>query len=239
VLARDVGFSAMDLGLRQQAFHLFRRVADARPHEPQTYRAMAQALAGMGQHDLALAYFEIPLMGQWDPRFGDLRKIVELDYLRFLRQLQGSNAASTASSSVKDYARSRLATLQAAIGMKRADVVVTITWNTDNTDVDLHVTEPSGEECFYEHRQTSIGGELTQDVTQGYGPEMYVLPRAPKGHYRIRAHYFASDANRTSARTKVYVTVFENWGTPTERVSERVVTLETGKEDHVIGSIDR
>jgi len=235
VLARDVGFSAMDLGLREQAFHLFRRVADARPHEPQTYRAMAQALAAMGKSDLALAYYEIPLMGQWDPRFGDLRKIVELDYLRFLRRLQGAGVES----SVKDYARSRLDTLQAAIGMKRADVVVTITWNTDNTDVDLHVTEPSGEECFFSHRDTASGGKLTQDVTQGYGPEMYVLPRAPRGHYDVRAHYFASDTNRTSARTKVYVTVFENWGAPNEKVSERVVTLETGKEYHQIASIDR
>src|SRR5262249_26025448 len=123
VLARDVGFSAMDLGLRPQAFHLFRRVADARPHEPQTYRAMAQALAAMGQNDLALAYYEIPLMGQWDARFGDLRKIVELDYLRFLRQLASANVAS----SVKDYASTRLEALQGAAALKRADMVVTIT----------------------------------------------------------------------------------------------------------------
>lgn len=235
VLARDVGFSAMELGLHQQAFHLFRRVAEARPHEPQTYRAMAQALAAMGQHDLALAYFEIPLMGQWDPRFGDLRKIVELEYLRFLRKLQGAKVAS----SVQDYARSRLATLQAAIGMKRADVIVTITWNTDNTDVDLHVREPTGEECFYGHRDTKIGGKLTQDVTQGYGPEMYVLPRAVAGHYAVRARYFASDRNRTSARTKVHVTVIEDWGTDAERVRERVVTLEIGKQEHEIASIKR
>jgi len=32
---------------------------------------MAQALAAMGKVDLALAYYEIPLMGQWDPRFGE------------------------------------------------------------------------------------------------------------------------------------------------------------------------
>lgn len=31
VLARDVGFSAMELGLGEQAYHLFRRVAEARP----------------------------------------------------------------------------------------------------------------------------------------------------------------------------------------------------------------
>jgi tetratricopeptide (TPR) repeat protein len=235
VLARDVGFSAMDLGLAAQAFYLFRRVAEARPHEPQTYRAMAQALARMGKLDLALAYYEIPLMGQWDPRFGDLRKIVELDYLRFLRGLVAGNAPA----SVRDYARVRLDALSTQIGLGRADVVVTITWNTDNTDVDLHVTEPSGEECFYSHRNTRSGGALTQDVTQGYGPEMYVLPHAPKGRYDIRAHYFASDNNRASARTKVYATVFEDWGTKAEKVTEQVVTLEAGKEFHSIATLTR
>jgi tetratricopeptide (TPR) repeat protein len=235
VLARDVGFSAMDLGLHAQAFHLFRRVADARPHEPQTYRAMAQALAAMGNLDLALAYYEIPLMGQWDPRFGDLRKIVELDYLHFLRKLTSGNAPS----SVRDYARARLDALATQIGMGRADLVVTIMWNTDNTDVDLHVTEPSGEECFYSHRDTRSGGRLTQDVTQGYGPEMYVLRDAPNGRYDVRAHYFASDTNRASARTKVYATVFENWGEKDEKVTEKVVTLEAGKEYHAIATVER
>jgi hypothetical protein len=220
----------MDLGLRPQAYHLFRRVADMRPHEPQTYRAMAQALAAMGKNDLALAYYEIPLMGEWDARFGDLHAIVELDYLRFLRH---------AKTSVPEYARARADTLAQKIGMAQADLVVTITWNTDNTDVDLHVTEPSGEECFYGHRQTKSGGDLTRDVTQGYGPEMYVLKRAPSGRYNVRAHYFASDRNRASARTKVYVTTYEDWGIAKERVSEKVVTLEYGKEWHDIALIER
>lgn len=235
VLARDVGFSAMDLGLHGQAFHLFRRVADARPHEPQTYRAMAQALAAMGKLDLALAYYEIPLMGRWGARFGDLRKIVELDYLRFLRGLTAGNAPS----SVRDYARVRLDVLATQIGMTRADLVVTITWNTDNTDVDLHVTEPGGEECFYGHRETRSGGRLTQDVTQGYGPEMYVVRDALDGDYRVRAHYFASDRNRASARTKVYATIYRNWGSKDENVSEKVVTLERGRESHAIATVER
>jgi hypothetical protein len=230
ILARDVGYSAMDFGLRPQAYHLFRRVADQRPYEPQTFRAMAQALAAMGKNDLALAYFEIPLIGEWDPRFGDMKDIVELDYLRFLR---------SAKTSVPEYAKARLDTLSQKIGMTKADIVVTITWNTDNTDVDLHVTEPSGEECFYSHRQTQSGGELTRDVTRGYGPEMYVLKRAPSGKYLVRAHYYASDRNRASARTKVYVTTFEDWGTPKEKVTEKVVTLEYGKDTHDIATIVR
>jgi uncharacterized protein YfaP (DUF2135 family) len=174
-------------------------------------------------------------MGQWDQRFGDLRRIVELDYLRFLRGLTSSNAPS----SVRDYAGARLEALSAAIGMARADLVVTIMWNTDNTDVDLHVIEPGGEDCFYGNRQTRSGGSLTQDVTQGYGPEMYVQPIAPRGRYSIRAHYFASDANRASARTKVYATVYQNWGSKDEKVIEKVVTLERGAREHAIATLER
>jgi uncharacterized protein YfaP (DUF2135 family) len=117
--------------------------------------------------------------------------------------------------------------------------MVVISWNTDNTDVDLHVIEPSGEECFYQHTQTQSGGRLTRDVTQGYGPEMFILPQAPKGEYTVRAKYFASDRNRASARTKVHALVFENWGRPNEKVSEKVVTLELGKEMHTIATFSR
>jgi uncharacterized protein YfaP (DUF2135 family) len=224
----------MELGLDAQAYHLLRRVAELRPYEPQTYRVMAQALADMGKYDLALAYYEIPLLGSWDSRFGDLHAIVELDYLRFLRTARTDKRLD-----VQDYARARAGELADKIGIKKADVVVTITWNTDNTDVDLHVVEPSGEECFYGHRSTRSGGELTRDVTQGYGPEMYVLPTAPHGKYQVSAHYFASDRNRASARTKVYVRTFEDWGTPNERVTDQVVTLELGKESHEITTLKR
>ncbi len=243
VLARDVGFSALELGLRAQAYHLFRRVAESRPHEPQTYRAMAQALAGMGKLDLAIAYYEIPLMGQWDPRFGDLKTIVEIDYLRFLRKITTGNASTNEpaneQASVMAYARTRLGELTRKVNLPKADLVISITWNTDNTDVDLHVTEPGGEECFYSHRKTRSGGELTQDVTQGYGPEMYVLPHTRRGQYLVRAHYYASDRNRTSARSKVYVTMIENWGMPNERATERVVTLEQGTEFHELARLRR
>ena len=74
-------------------------------------------------------------------------------------------------------------------------------------------------------------------MTQGYGPEMYTLPSAKEGTYQVRAHYFASDRNRASARTKVYATIFEGWGTGREKVSEKAVTLELGKQVHDIAAI--
>jgi hypothetical protein len=232
VLARDVGFQAMEWGLPGHAYHLFRRVAHTRPYEPQSLWAMALALREAGKNDLALAYFELVLAGTWDARFGPFKRIVKLDYLHFLRERGKSLHPQMA-----NLANKRLEELGASFGVETADLLVTIMWNTDNTDVDLHVVEPSGEEAYYSHPNTRSGGKLSQDVTQGYGPELFIHKRAPRGTYTVRAKYFASDSNRASARTKVYANVYQGWGSPQERVQRQVVTLEYGKEMHDIAKI--
>ena len=232
VVARDIAFSAMAWELPSQAYHLLRRTMLARPYEPQTYQQIAQCLEAMGQADLAMIYYELAYSGTWDQRFGDFHNIVALDYLRFLRR-----TANKLESSSADYAQARLATIAAQHDLKKADLLVTIAWNTDGTDVDLHVTEPSGEECMYSHPTTKSGGRISRDVTQGLGPEMYILASAPSGTYRIQAHYFAGDANRASARTKVYATIYEGWGTPKERVLRKALSLVHYRDMHDLATI--
>ena len=234
VLARDVGFSAMQWGLPAHAYHLFRRVADARPYEPQTYLAMARCLEEMGRADLAMAYFEVGLSGSWAGRFGEFRRIVGLEYVRFLRRVSRGQLQTT----VPQYAAARLTSVTGEFDVGKADLVVVILWNTDRTDIDLHVTEPTGEECFYKNPKTRLGARLTRDVTDGYGPEMYVLPKARGGQYRIRAKYYSTDRNRLSARTKVYATVYSGWGTKNEKTSRKVVTLAARKKMHDIAVVN-
>jgi uncharacterized protein YfaP (DUF2135 family) len=116
-------------------------------------------------------------------------------------------------------------------------VAVLILWNTDGTDVDLHVVEPSGEECFYQHTQTVSGGRISRDVTTGYGPELYLLPQAPAGVYKVSAHYFAADANRTSTRTKVLALIYQGWGAKDEQLTVKAVALVGRSESHELGTL--
>ncbi len=247
--ARDVAFSAMEWRLGGQAYHLLRRVAAARPYEPQTYHALARCLEEMAENDeaaadgsaaknadLALVYYEVALTGGWDGRFGEFKEIVAWDYLRLLRRI----AAGQLRTSAPEFAAARLASLaeqHAAKGVKSCDLVVIITWNTDRTDVDLHVTDPSGEVCGYDHPDTKLGGHITRDVTQGYGPEMFTLPKAAAGTYQARVKYYSEDANRASTRTKVYATIYQGFGTPQEKVTRKTVTLAAGKEMHQVATI--
>merc|ERR1712137_322292 len=94
------------------------------------------------------------------------------------------------------------------------DIFVWLGWDTDRTDVDLHVKEPTGEEVYYSHnRSLSTGATVSKDFTQGYGPEVYTLPRAPKGSYTIEANYFASHrASVSTGSTSAIIWSVQNLG---------------------------
>ena len=137
------------------------------------------------------------------------------------------------------YAKARRATLAAAAAPRHGRRGRLIFWNTDGTDVDLHVVEPSGEECFYQH--TANGQRRAYQPRRDDRLRPGALPAAlgPGGQYRVSAHYFAADANRASTRTKVLALVYEGWGTPDEKVTIKAVALTGRSENHELVTVKR
>lgn len=220
-LLRDLAFSLLAWDRPRTAVGLLRRVVDKRPHEPETYRALAQSFERMGRTDLAVLHYELALRGGWDGRFGAFRLIAAMDYRRLIERIDRGEATCTLVDLVSE-ARTRISEEYLA---ELPDLVVTLTWNTDRTDVDLHVTDPSGETCYYGHPRTRAGGGITSDVTQGYGPEMFVLGTPPSGEYLIQAKYYRSDNLRRTLRSKVYATVIRHAGRPDESVTRHALLL--------------
>jgi len=89
-----------------------------------------------------------------------------------------------------------LTTRVTAVGV--GDVQVTLSWDADS-DTDLHVVDPAGEEIFYAHRRSASGGPLDLDsnagcTIDGVRNENITWPvgRAPRGHYIVRVDYWDS-----------------------------------------------
>lgn len=90
------------------------------------------------------------------------------------------------------------------------DVQVTLSWNTDS-DVDLHVVDPSGEEVYWGNRRAASGGELDLDsnaacaIDRGRNENItWPVGRAPRGRYTVRVDYWDScGVGRTDYNVRV------------------------------------
>jgi hypothetical protein len=77
-------------------------------------------------------------------------------------------------------------------GAHQGDVVIALIW-WNRTDLDLHVIDPAGEEIWYGHRKSQLGGELDVDMNvngESDTPVEHVyFPEggAPGGHYKVFA----------------------------------------------------
>ena len=112
---------------------------------------------------------------------------------------------------------------------------ISLSWD-DDTDQDLHVTDPFGGEIYYAAPYASSGGELDRDDVDGYGPEnIYWLEDAPDGTYTVEVNYYSG----SSTPTDFYVTVNgagasrSYSGTTTEAIPRKLVTTFTKSGDDI------
>ena len=93
---------------------------------------------------------------------------------------------------------------------------VVLSWDTDMTDIDLHVVSPDGQHVWYGDRVVDNGGALDVDVTTGFGPEIYANPGPVPGVYHVYVNYYGA-GERDDVITVAQVAVIENEGTPREK----------------------
>jgi hypothetical protein len=219
---RLVGYRLLALSQPAQAARLFAAVQRQRPFEPHSYRDLARALEDAGKYGLAAVQYEAVLAGTWHNRFGDaIKGVVVEEYARMMQQAIRSGKLAAR---VANHFGERLEKMRQP--QPRSDLRVTISWNTDATDVDLWVIEPDGTKVFYQAKTSKNGGQLSADMTQGYGPERYVAPKALAGEYTIIVHYYRANPNLLGGETHVDVSVTRNAGAANERQQRHTVILK-------------
>jgi len=215
----------------QLAALVFEQVLRLRPEEPQSYRDLALVLGrraleqGSGAADLgrALDLLATVVKRKWD-RFDGIEIIALYEFNRFVEK--GGKLG------VKNVPLDKR-----FIYATPLDIRLAMSWDADLTDMDLHVLEPSGEEAYYSNNLTELGGRVSRDFTQGYGPETYSIKRAMKGPYAIKTKYFSSGAVQLTGAVTLQVDVYTNWGRPNEKRQSLTLRLTESKEEFVVGEI--
>lgn len=223
-LLRILAHRLEQIGEQKLAVQLFEKIAQLRGEDPQSFRDLALALEKDGRYDEAVEQFIKVLKGNWDGRFPEIEKIV----LNELNHLLSAHPNIAAAKKVD----------KAWVVPVEYKARVILTWDTDNCDIDLWVTEPNGEKCFYSHNQTQGGGHMSRDFTQGFGPEEYVIRQTQNGSYKIQANYYGSRQVTKPEPTTLQVKIFRDYGTSSEKVEEVSLRLDNVKETIDVATIE-
>ncbi len=171
-----LGAPGADLALDAYA----RALAD-RPDQATGYLMAAMALTRLGRHQLAFELLARALKVHFpDGRFAGFQDSA--------RQLAGVVAAAWAASEPAH--RDAILARARALGADPEEgptLRLLCTWETDTSDVDLHVIDGDGNEASASAPTLpDYGGTLVADVSTGYGPELFVIDAPDVWPYHVK-----------------------------------------------------
>lgn len=157
-----------------------------RPDHPSSHRLRAMSLIKLGKPAEAFDVLASALDRSYaDGRFAGVETILRDDLA-----LAGAAWAAQVPDK-KDIIAGRLAkydrTLAGAPSLR-----FVLVWETDASDVDLHVGDGRGDHAYFGRKTLVSGGRLEADVTNGYGPEAFTIDKEPAAYpYKLRVRYYA------------------------------------------------
>jgi len=181
------GYLLMRQKMYKTAETLFRFAMERRPDHHNNYRGLAMSLWYQGRFDEAVETLIEVISKSQNSRYKNVKRVFREELGYVLRAWAKSEPSDR--SKIKKIARKN------HIALKRVDALrITLHWETDANDVDLHVVDPNNEECFYSHKVNKSGLNLYEDLTQGLGPEVAVVPpgRFLDGAYHVGVKYFSA-----------------------------------------------
>ncbi|ESQ81753.1 hypothetical protein AEAC466_20235 [Asticcacaulis sp. AC466] len=219
------------------AIWLDERIHDLTPEKPQATRNLALVLieatdkqlaaktidraAAIATYKRALGLLMNVVLTPWNADYDGIEIISLMEANHLVAQLK---ALGVPAADLADIIDPRL------VALMDVDIRITLEWNTDKTDMDLWVDEPSGERVIYNNPRSQLGGRLSNDMTRGYGPEEYLLHMAPAGEYKVLANVYAADVLNRNGATSVTVRLYRDWGRPSETMESFVIELQKGEK---------
>ena len=211
------------------AVFIFKQVLNLRPEDSQSYRDLAIAYKNIGKCQEALDLFNSIISGE-------IYKNTNRRIFKGIENIAKNEIRNLIQIYKEDLDISKID--KELIEPVNYDVRIIIDWNHNDTDIDLHIIDPNLEECFYKHNRTSIGGKISKDMTQGFGPEEFTLKNAIKGDYYVKIKYFGDRYQKIENPTFLKITIFKYYGSQKETKEIKIIRLTKNDKEEVIAKLN-
>jgi len=223
---RILAYRLLQAKQTQLALPILQQVLVLSPNEPQSWRDLGLAYAEEGNLQLAVDNLWEVVSRSWDGRFPDIELIALNELNAIVASVPQGMPINT--SRIDNRLLRNLP----------LDVRAVLSWDADNTDIDLWVTDPNGEKVFYGNRLGYQGGSMSSDFTQGYGPEEFSLRNAKPGKYKVQAHFYGNRQQVVAGATTVMLRLSTGFGTPQQKDENIIMRLGAQGEDVEVGTFE-
>ncbi|SFM17410.1 VIT domain-containing protein [Rugamonas rubra] len=208
---RILGYRLMQAGAPELAIGVFEKVRELAEEEPQSFRDLGLAHAAADHPQQAVDQLYEVVLRPWDQRFAEIELIALAEMNAIVANAPRKAALDTSRIDPRLLKNMPL------------DLRAVLSWDADNSDMDLWVTDPNGERCFYGKRFSYQGGRMSLDFTGGYGPEEFSLRHAKPGKYRIEANFYGSTQQLVAAATTLQLRLSSGFGSGAAQ--DKLITL--------------
>lgn len=225
-ILRILAYRLKQAGQVKLALPVLQKVLVLSPDEPQSLRDLGLALAEDGQSQAAVNQLWEVVARPWNNRFPDIELIAlgELNAINAGVAAAGQPALDTSAMDTRLLRNLPL------------DVRAVLSWDADNTDIDLWVIDPNGERAYYGRQLTYQGGRMSNDFTGGYGPEEFVLRDAKPGTYTVKAEFYGHNQQIVAPATTLMLRLSTGFGTPAQKDENIILRLAGKKEEVTVGT---
>ena len=223
-ILRVLGYRLMQTGQPEFAVVVFKKVLEIGEEEPQSYRDLGLAYEAIGEYQRAVDLLYSVVEKSFSRNFPGIEVIALTEMNKII-----------ALSPVKintNHIDSRL------LGNLPLDLRVILVWDSDATDIDLHVTDPNGEEASYKFPLTYQGGRVSPDNTTGYGPEEFSLKSAKPGKYTVHVNFYGHTQQAVSESTTIQLDFFTKYGTNEQNKQSVTMRLKVKGDKIFVGEFE-
>ncbi|SFM98237.1 Vault protein inter-alpha-trypsin domain-containing protein [Formivibrio citricus] len=222
-ILRLLAYRLLQMKEAKLAIPVLQEVQRLSEEEPQSFRDLGLAYAAAGEPQKAIGQLNEVIVRPWDGRFAE----IELIAVGELNAIAAKHPELDTSKIDPRLLRNL-----------PLDLRVVLTWDADNSDMDLWVTDPNGEKCYYGHRNTYQGGHMSRDFTGGYGPEEFLLKKAKPGKYKIEANFYGNRQQIVAGATTLQLNLFTHFGTVRQKQESVSLRLKGSRETVFVGEFE-
>ena len=219
-ILRILAYRLLQAKQTKLALPVLQQVLALSANEPQSWRDLGLAYAEDGQYQLAVNNLWEVVSQPWHGRFPDVELIALAELNAIIARAPKGILIDTSRMDARLLRNLPL------------DMRAVLSWDADNTDIDLWVTDPNNEKVYYGNRLGYQGGAMSRDFIGGYGPEEFSLRNAKPGKYKVQAQFYGNRQQVVSGATTLMLHLSTGFGTEQQK-DENIILRLTGQGSQV------